>query len=716
MILLFTPSFSFPLENPVMRFLVILIIILFAPIIFNKIKIPHILGLIIAGALIGPYGFNVLERDSSIILSGTAGLLYIMFLAGIEIDLSEFKRNSFKSFVFGMYTFLIPMGLGILAGFYLLEYSIYTTVLLASMFASHTLIVYPILSKFGITKNRAVSIGVGGTMITDTLALLVLAAIVGLTSGNAGNHFWLKLGVSFVIFSLVVSILFPILGRWFFKKYDDSVSQYIFVLTMVFLGAVFAEIAGIEAIIGAFLAGLSLNRLIPSSSPLMNRVVFVGNAIFIPFFLIGVGMLMDYRVFFADFETIKVAIVMTVVATVSKFLAAWLAQKSFKLSVDERRLIFGLSNAQAAATLAAVTVGYNIIMGYTEAGVPIRLFNESILNGTIVMILVTCTIATFVAQKGARNVSLSEHADVDTDKNDVGERFLLPAQDYDESLDEIINLCVLLKNNKNSNNLFGLNVVYNTSPEYNNETKARKILDKAAHAAASADLHMNKLLRYDISLFNGITSVIREHHISDLLLGVQKSQPITDLYLQELSTGVLNKNSVTTFIYKSVQPISTIKRHLIIIPENAHLEIGFLLWIVRIWNMAKNSGAKFLFYAYGDCLKIIQDIHAKHHINAEFFTLDDWEDFLIISRDVKSDDNMVIILSRENKQSYHKNMNKIPFYLSKYFSENSFILIYPIQFGVLDTDVFDLRNASMLEPINKLDEIGKNISKLFKRK
>jgi Kef-type K+ transport system membrane component KefB len=444
MILLNIFETTLPLTNPVLKFLVILIIILFATILSNKLKMPSILGLIIAGAVIGPNGFNLLLRDSSIILSGTAGLLYIMFLAGLEIDLGEFKKNSAKSLLFGLYTFLIPMALGILSGIYILDFSILTSVLLASMFASHTLIVYPMLSKFGVTKNRAVNIAVGGTMITDTLALLVLAVIVGMTQGEVNSTFWTKLSISILVFGLIVMFLFPIIGRWFLKRYEDNVLQYIFVLVMVFLGAVLAEAAGIEAIIGAFLSGLALNRLIPSTSSLMNRIEFVGNAIFIPFFLIGVGMLVDYRAFFNDFETIKVAAVMTIVATSAKFIAAWLTQKSFKLSIDERRLIFVLSNAHAAATLAAVLVGYNVIIGETANGEPIRLLGESILNGTIIMILITCTIASFAAQKGGKNISLQESSAVESENVEDSERILIPISNP-ETIEELINQSSILK-------------------------------------------------------------------------------------------------------------------------------------------------------------------------------------------------------------------------------------------------------------------------------
>ena len=707
---------TLPLVNPILQFLVILIIILFAPIILNKLKIPHILGLIIAGAIIGPNGFNLLLRDSSIILSGTAGLLYIMFLAGLEMDLAEFKKNSSKSFLFGMYTFLIPMIMGIAAGIYLLNFSVLTSVLLASMFASHTLIAYPILSKLGVIKNRAVNITVGGTMITDTLALLVLAVIVGMATGEVNTQFWVKLTVSIIIFGLIVLLVFPIIGRWFLKRYNDRVSQYIFVLVMVFLGAVLAEAAGVEAIIGAFLSGLALNRLIPSTSPLMNRIEFVGNAIFIPFFLIGVGMLVDYRVFFKDLETIKVALVMTVVATSAKFIAAWLAQKSFKFSVDERRLIFGLSNAQAAATLAAVLVGYNVIIGETPAGEPVRLLNESVLNGTIIMILVTCTIATLTAQKGGKNISLSESSAIDSSDREEAEKILIPINNPD-TIEELVNLSMILKSADNKKGLFALNVVNNDGNDGNDaELKAKKMLERAVISASSADVQLNRLLRYDINVINGITGVIKEHNITDMILGIHVATGISSSFLGKLTEGILTKCNTTTFVYKSAQPISTIKRHIVIIPVNAEKEIGFPFWLAKIWNIPRNTGAKLVFYASEATSKIIRKIQTKHPIEADFRLFDDWDDFLIISRDVRADDGLIVVLSREKKPSYQMNMQNIPNYLNKYFQPNNYMLVYPVQVGVDDTESIDLNNPSMLEPIEKLDELGKNIAKLFKRK
>ena len=678
MLLPFVISHELPLTDPVLKFLLILVIILSAPLLLNKLKIPHLLGLIIAGAIIGPNGLNLVLRDSSIILSGTAGLLYIMFLAGLEIVMGDFKKNSGRSFVFGMYTFLIPMALGIVAGLYVLHFSMETSILLASMFASHTLIAYPIISKLGITKDKSVTITVGGTMITDMLALLVLTVIVGMATGVIGEHFWTRLSISIVIFVLFVVIAFPIAGRWFFKHVQDSISQYIFVLVMVFLGAYLAELAGIESIIGSFLAGLSLNRLIPRSSPLMHRVEFIGNSIFIPFFLIGVGMLIDYRAFFTSFDTIKVGIVMIIVATIAKYAAAWLTQKTFRMSVDQRRIIFGLSNAQAAATLAAVMVGYNVILGQTPEGEPIRLLNESVLNGTILMILVTCTMASFSAQRGAHNLAATASSETD-ETGDHKERILIPLSNEDTA-EELVNLSLATKSKKNTHHLYALNILDNkVSGDDQQLKKSRRLLENAALTAAATDTHLQELQRYDLNVTNAILSVILEHRITDLVLGLHKEKGIPSSFLGRITEGILDYSDVTTLIYKPAQPLSTMKRHLVVIPVQAEKEAGFPQWVARVWNVIQNTGAKAIFYGSSDTLGRLKTLLGKRGGEMEFTEFSDWEDFLIVFRDVHKDDNLWIVMSRHNGISFNPSMNRIPGYLNKYFQQNSFILVYPLQ-------------------------------------
>lgn len=714
MVLLADLNFNTPWQNPVLIFSSILFIILFAPIILNKLKIPQIIGLIIAGAVIGPFGVNLLERDSSVILFGTVGLLYIMFLAGLEIDLADFKKNSKKSLIFGMLTFSIPMILGILAGFYLLNFSLQTSILLASMFASHTLIAYPIISKMGVAKNKAVNITVGGTMITDTLALLVLAVIVGMSKGEIGSEFWFRLVISFLVFASIVWFVFPIMARWFFTKFDDNISQYIFVLAMVFLAAFLAEAAGIEAIIGAFLAGLALNRLVPHTSALMNRIEFVGNALFIPFFLIGVGMLINFRVFFEGWETIIVATTMTIVATVAKFLAAWISQKTFKFSKAQRDIIFGLSNAQAAATLAAVLVGYNIILGTDSSGEPIRLLNESVLNGTILMILVTCTIASFVAQKGAGVLALEAEAESqEGEKDSRSDKILIPVN-YPENIEELINLGITIKSKKSTNSLLALNIVPSDSKDETKEKAARKLLEKAAVIASGSDNQLTELIRYDSNIINGITNVVKENKATDLVMGLHRQHGISDSFLGKLTEGILKNCNITTFIYKNAQPISTIGQYLIVIPKEAEKEMGFAFWLLRIWNIGINTGAKIVFYGSEETLSYIQQVKKMQDISVQYVIFEDWEDFLIISRDLKGNDALVVIMSRKMGLSFDPVMKKLPKYLNSYFQANNYLLIYPMQEGFDSDEV--VSSSALHTSLDQINSFKETVSKLFGRK
>lgn len=683
-----------PIDNPVLKFLLILLIILFAPLLLNRLRIPHLLGLIIAGAIVGPFGFNLMERDSSIILSGTAGLLYIMFLAGLEIDHDDFKKNSRKSLVFGMYTFLIPMTLGIITGVYILQFSLISSVLLASMFASHTLIAYPILSKLGVTRNRAVTITIGGTLITDTLALLVLTVIVEMSKGTVGPSFWIKILISLLIFGSIVLGLFPIIGRWFFKRFNDNVSQYIFVLVIVFTGAFLAELAGIEPIIGAFLSGLSMNRLIPRTSALMNRVEFVGNAIFIPFFLIGVGMLINFRSF-VNFETIKVAVVMTIIATLAKFLAAWLTQKQFKYTRDERDIIFGLSNAQAAATLAAVIVGYNVITGTDSNGAPIRLLNEDVLNGTIFMILVTCTIASFAAQRGAKNIALEESADNGDADVMERERILITVSN-EETVDDLVQLSASIKQKGKKSRLFALNVISTDDYDDQADKDARKILEKAIIHASATDNRLSDLLRYDTDVVNAITNTIKEQKITYLIMGLHQKKQITESFLGNLTERLLLQSNATTLIFKPMQPLGTVSRYLVIVPDKAEKELGFPFWLHKVWSLAKNTGTKIVFYSSAHTLNQLKEVCSKQSVGTEYKEFENWDNFNTLNAEVKVNDSFLIIMSRKENPSYHPAMNRIHHFLNNQHNKTGFILIYPMQLRVTDNLNRDLVNPSLL--------------------
>lgn len=706
---------QFPLKDPVLIFSLILFIILLAPVILHRLKIPDLIGLIIAGALIGPNGLGILERDSSIELYGTVGLLYLMFIAGLEIDMADLKKNYTKTLAFGFYTFMIPMILGIVTGVYILGFSYPTSILLASMYASHTLITYPIVSKYGVTKNRAVSVAIGGTVITCILALLVLAVIVGMNTGEISQGFWIRLGVSSCLFIVIIVTVFPILGRWFFKRYEDSVGQYIFVLALVFLASFLAQAAGLEAIIGAFLAGLALNRLIPNTSPLMNRIDFVGNAIFIPIFLIGVGMLVNYHAFTAGWEAILVALVMTLVATFSKYLAAWITKKSFHFSRDEGNLLFGLSNAQAAATLAAVLIGYEVIIGTTPEGEPIRLLNENVLNGTIIMILVTCTIASFVTQRAVQNIALADLTEDEIgDSADEEERILIPLSNL-ETVNELINLGIIIKSQKNKARMMAVSIVKSDNTNPLTEKLSHQLLERAEKAAAAIDHELHTLVRYDLNIVNGIRHVVREHKISDIVIGLRTQKGLSDTFLGKLTEEVLSKCMTTTMAYRPMQPLATVRRYIIVIPENAEKEIGFPYWLISVWNIGKHTGTKIVFYGTLSMLSILKEVQAKHPLDAEFREFSGWGEFIIISKEIKDNDALMLVMSRKGCPSYSHHMDYVPTYINKYFNAINCILIFPIQLGMNEEESNTFRSISMIDPIGHIGGLGEVIGRLFQK-
>jgi Kef-type K+ transport system membrane component KefB len=701
MYLLSDLDFSLPLKNPVIIFSLVLFIILFAPILLNKIKVPHIIGLIVAGVITGPYGLNLLSRDSSIVLFGTVGLLYIMFLAGLEIDLTEFKKNRKKIIVFGLLTFTIPLTLGVLACYYVLGYSFLSSFLLASMFSTHTLVSYPIASRYGISRNRAVTLTIGGTMVTDILALLILAAIVGMTKEEVTSSFWITLGVSSLVFVGIVFFLFPIIIQWFFKRFEDSVSQYIFVLAIVFLASFLAEIAGIEAIIGAFFSGLVLNRFVPHSSPLMNRIDFVGNALFIPFFLISVGMLVDVSVLFKGFGALRVAGVIIIIAVVAKYIAAILTAKLFKLTNDEGKLIFGLSTSHAAATLAIILVGYNIIIGETANGEPIRLLNEDVLNGTILLILFSCAISSFVVEKASRNLALKEETDINEEEN-IDERILISLA-YPETVTELVDMGLMLKPKKSNVSVYALHIISDEADTGRENATGRKMLDKAVMHAAATENSIIPLTRFDMNISNGITYTIKEQNITDVLIGLHQNADQNDFF-GPTAERILRSTMETIYIYKYVQPVNTLNRMLVVVPAKAELEPGFTHWLVKLTGIAKEAGLAILFYGHPNTLKELESQLQKsgRSLKVSYYTFSNWEDFLILGREIKANDLFVIISSRKGHVSYISHLDRLPYYLTNYFNTISFIILYPKQLDIgINMEDIEQTDSALLETISE---------------
>ena len=614
----------------------------------------------------------------------------------------DFKKSKKDGIIFGLYTFLIPMILGTAISYYTLHLNLMTSILLASMYASHTLIAYPIISRYGISRSRAVPITIAGTIFTVLGALIILAVISGMVRGDLTEFFWLRLSVNITIYSIAILYIYPRLTRWFFKTYNDNVTQFIFILALVFLASYMAQVIGLEAILGAFFAGIVLNRFIPNVSPLMNRLEFVGNALFIPYFLIGVGMLIDLRVIFKSTETIIVAVNMSVVATICKWLAAWLTQKTCHMTKSDRQLIFGLSNAQAAATLAAVIIGHDI-----------GLFNEEILNGTIVMILVTCIISTLVTEKAARRIVIEiQNNEPASYKSPIqNEQILIPVANPD-TIENLINLALLLKSPQKKSALYALHV---TDDDKKSNFLSQAVLEYAGKVASSADTKLIPIARYDMNITSGIIHTMKEKNITEVVLGLHHKANIVDTFFGAKIESLLKSTNKMILISKCVNPINTVTRIVIAVPRKAEYETGFARWIDRVANMAKQIGCRAIFYAYAETIPYLKArLRAgRYNIRNEFEILESWDDILLLANVVLDDDLFIVVSARPTSVSFNSEADNIPSFLSKYFANNNLIVLYPEQFGTAEPTPVSFMEPLSHDMLNHSEILG--LEKIFRQ-
>lgn len=663
--------FALPLQNPVLIFSLILFIILLAPIILRKIRIPGIIGLILAGIVIGPEGFNVLDSDKIEIFS-TIGLLYIMFIAGLELDMNQFKAHRNKSLVFGFFTFAIPMAIGYPIYYYGLGHwddniSKEAALLTASMFATHTLVTYPIVSLLGLSKNVATSITVGATIITDTAVLILLAIILGSHSGGLTQEFWIQLGIGIVLFSAFMFFVIPWLTRWFFRQFaSEKHSHYIFILAVVFLAAFLSEIAGLEPIIGAFFAGLALNKLVPNSSTLMNRIEFIGNSLFIPFFFISVGMIVDVSVIFNGPFALIIAATLTIVALIGKWLAAWITQLVFKFSKGQRNLIFGLSSAHAAATLAIIMVGH-------EAGI----IDDNILNGTVVLILITCIVASFVTEKASVEVIKETEDDYMSDPAMTNETILLPIVNT-HNIEKMLDFSVYVKDKNSSIPLTILTVVPNTVEAEKKIIQTKESLELVLKETTASETKVDVTAAIDHNAASGIARTAREIMADLIFLGWPEKVGFVDRIIGDKMDSIISLTEKTLFICDFKSPLIDNKRLFLVIPPHAEFEDGFGVWMNKLIQLSIELSMPIELRCIQTTYDFIKNYIKKNKVSVSinFDEFKDWEDFFILSRDIKNKDLLIVVGARKDYISYNGNMERLPGKLEKHMPNQSKIIIY----------------------------------------
>ncbi|WP_026582020.1 cation:proton antiporter [Bacillus sp. J33] len=660
---------NLPIEDPVIIFALAMVIFFLTPLLMKKLRIPGIIGPILAGVIIGPHGFHLLERDQTIVLLGTIGLLFIIFIAGLELDIDGFKKYRKRSILFGSLSFSIPLVLGTVVGI-IFDYSLTASILLGSILGSHTLLAYPIASRLGISKNKAVTTAVGGTLLTDTFALLVLAVITGAAEGQLSLQFWIKMIVSLIVFVLLILWGTPRLSRWFFRNAEnEGVANFTYVMVILFVSGFLAIVAGMQPIIGAFLAGLALNRFVLDHGTLMNRIRFLGNALFIPFFLLSVGMLMDLSVLFNNPKAWIITGVILLSVFIGKASAPVIISKVYKYSKTERNVMVGLTIPQAAATLASTLVGFEV-----------GLLDQSTVNAVIIMILLTCIAGPYFVEKYGRKLALKEEQQP-SERKQGPERILIPLANP-HTMESILDLANLIKHsNTDDQPLYPLTVVQKDIKTVQDEVaNAEKMLGHAVMYASSAEIAVRPITRVDRNVSNGIIRAIAEERINTVVIGWNAERKSNKLFGSIIDRFVDQTNQ-TVLVTKLGHPLQTTRRIILIIPYGADHKPGFIEALERIKMLTGRLSASLLVLVINDSIetyeKYIQTI--KPDPPTEIRQLKSWPSLQknYVSM-LKEDDIVVILSARKGTIAWHPELEELPKKLAKVKPE-SFIVYYPAE-------------------------------------
>lgn len=706
------PAHAPLITAPVPIFLTVMAIILLTPIVLNRLRIPYVIGLIIAGVAVGPYGLNILARDMSFEIFGQVGILYLMFLAGIEIDMYHLRKNMRKGLTFGLFTFIIPLILGAVAAMAALRMQMLEATLLASMFAAHTLIAYPIVTRFGVTKAPAVIIAIAGTIVTVLGSLIVLAGVLGVYRDGSVSSL-IPILCYLALYCVGLIYLYPRITRYFFQHYSDGISQFIYVMVMVFGAAALASFIGIEGVFGAFFAGLVLNRFIPARSTLMGRLEFVGNAIFIPYFLIGVGMLIDLRVVLDGWSTLYTAAVMSAVAMASKWIAAFVTQKVYRLTSIDRSVMYQLSNAHTAVALAVVMIGYEM-----------HLFDVTVLNGTVVMILVTCTVSSFGTERAASRlkVQLLEQADEESARDDstTHPRTLI-AISNPLTAPGIVDLALSMRFPDTSvpGDFYALHVRNDNSAS--SKAIGRNSLDVAERAAAAVETRLTPIERFDLNFITGVLNTMEERDITELIVGLHRRTRIIDSFLGEKIEQLLRSTNRMIVMSRCFIPLNTVSRLLVAVPKKAQFETGFRRWVQAVGNLCRQIGCRVEFWCDDSTAPLIRTVitQSKLGIRMSFATVASYDDFVLKTAGITDDDLLIVVSARRSSVSFDSDMDSVPEYLQRYLAGNNLIVIYPGQFGTeapmtmaetMATDIVSPLNPVYLFAMNQLRRLRRILS------
>lgn len=662
--------FSLPLTSPVALFGVVMLIITVAPILAKRVNLPGVVGIILLSAVIGPGALGILERNDQVVLLGTVGLLYLIFAAGLSLDLNQFMRLKYRALTFGMMSFSIPLALGYFGCRYLLGFSIPASLLVGSVVGTHTLLAYPVARLLGITKNRVVIMVVGSTIITDAAGLTILAIVVKASAGDLDLAFWITFFLTMVLYVAAVLWTVPRVGRWFFRSFpNDANGEMAFSLAILFAVAMITDMLGLAPLIGAFLTGLALNRLIPSTGPLMSRIQFLGDALFVPFFLVSVGLLVDFKALFGSLSIWATLIVFITALYTGKFIASKMGQLFYRYSNSESMVVFGLSSPQAAATLAVTLVGFD------ELG----LFDVEIVNAVVLMILVTCIVGPMMVERHGREVAAQER-DQGSEEEEP-QRILVPLANP-ATAKGLMDIALAIRSEKVEDPIYPLAVAAAGDDVYAEVAKAEKLLVPAIAVGASAAVPITPVTRVDVKPVDGIVRAIHELRISEVVIGWNGARSQRERIFGTVLDQLLDSTAQLMMVSKLDMPLATTDRILLLVPPLSHRSPGNREALSAIKNLADNLKCDIHVIttaAERDRLeKTIRTIPPEAKV--VFHGLKKWPSVVMATKKLHEENDLIVLLSaREKTIAWRPGLNRLPGLIVDKLPESNFITVYPAE-------------------------------------
>lgn len=712
-----SPSLDLPFEDPVAVFALAMLVFFVFPLLFKRFDLPGITSVLLVGVVIGPHVLDLIGRSEAIVLLGEVGLLYLMFISGLEIDLNDFLDDPTRSGVFALITFSLPMVLGTVSGVVVLGFSLTAAILFASLFSSHTILGYPVVNRLNIVKNEAITTTISGTILTDTVALLILVVIETLHSQSTVEPlFWVQFVLTLLVFFGGIWVIVPRIGRWFFRNIDEeSYFEFLFAMAVLFGTAFLAQIVGAEPIIGAFLAGLTMNRLVPSTGTLQNRIDFMGDALFVPFFFLSTGMIVKPALFLRGIQPWLVAGTILVAMFGMKLIAAWATGRIYGYERSEWLAMYSLSTGQAAAALAVATIGTNI-----------GLFDQAIVNGVVLMILVTGVVSPYLSEKYGRKIVEAEEQ-AEYEPSEAPERILIPLTEYTDNTETLLDLAMLLRESGSEEPIRAVTVVeqegqqldigerYTSTRQPNPETDgsehgsesesegkgesntddrqteeaeetleeteemeaevadAEETLEETEEHAASAEVPIDTQTRVGHSIVAGIVRSIEENRITTVIMGWNDRYRFGRRLFGSTIDQLLERTNELVIVANLTQPINTTERLVVLLPGRIAAHPGFYEGIHMVKQMATKLGipTQYLLVTstQNQYEQLIDSVEPETPFEIE--TVGDWSRFRSNGGDLFDEGDLVVALSpREGARGWQSSLEDVPQYLAQQVSQN----------------------------------------------